>query len=176
MNAAKIKVRRDCGCPSPLGPNSSLRFNAHSLRISYELDRANRNESNGEPKKKAFLCSFSGFLLRHSFFLILRPIIAGFHSPNKKVIAKLLTIPLNLLQVSAHILACLLLHGSTTTNMPKEWKMSLMEIRETWIKMTSKEERGRTFGVTAVVLGIGGVLISYFPLPFFASRHPLPVG
>jgi hypothetical protein len=101
---------------------SSLRFNAHSLRISYEIERANRNESNGEPKKKAFLCSFSGFLLRHSFFLILRPIIAGFHSPNKKVIAKLLTIPLNLLQVSAHILACLLLHGSTTTNMPKEWK------------------------------------------------------
>lgn len=44
--------------------------------------------------------------------------------------------------------------------------MSRMEIPEMWIKMTSKEERGRTFGIAAVALGISGLLISYPTLPF----------
>ena len=44
--------------------------------------------------------------------------------------------------------------------------MSLMEIRETWIKMTSEEERGRTFGIAAVALGIWGLVITYPTLPF----------
>jgi hypothetical protein len=64
----------------------------------------------------------------------------------------------------------------TTTNMPKEWKMSLMEIRETWIKMTSKEERGRTFGVAAFVLGIAGFVIPYLPLPFLCFPASVALG
>ena len=44
--------------------------------------------------------------------------------------------------------------------------MSRMEISEMCIKMTSKEERGRTFGVAAFILGILGLLITYPTLPF----------
>ncbi len=95
---------------------------------------------------------------------------------NKKVIAKLLTIPLDLLQVSAHLVACLLLHGSTTTDMPKGAEMSRMEIAEMCIKMTSKKERGRTFGIAAVALGIWGFLISYPTLPFICFPASVACG
>jgi len=103
----------------------------------------------------------------------------GAYPRNKKVIATLLTIPLNLLQVSAHIVAWLLLlqHGSTTT-CRKERKMNLKEIRETWIKMTSDEECGRTFGIAAVALGIGGFLnpLPYFTIPFFCFPASVACG
>ena len=56
--------------------------------------------------------------------------------------------------------------------------MSLKEIRETWIKMTSEEERGRTFGIAAVALGIGGFLnpLPYFTIPFFCFPASVACG
>jgi len=56
--------------------------------------------------------------------------------------------------------------------------MSLKKIRETWIKMTSEEERGRTFGIAAVALGIGGFLNPwpYFTIPFFCFPASVACG
>lgn len=54
--------------------------------------------------------------------------------------------------------------------------MSRMEIAEMCIKMMSKEERGRTFGIAAVALGIWGFLISYPTLPFVSFPASVACG